>query len=93
MVDLKILTRLVVELQYRREGLWRQLLVMVVLKSGGGCRLFRSSTTVAVSVQVTEIAAMAIENWIHRFFEAMAKFEAENRQNLDLLPDKNIQTV
>lgn len=31
------------ELQYLREGLFKQLTVMILLRSGGGCKLFRSS--------------------------------------------------
>jgi hypothetical protein len=46
MVDLKISLRAAgEELQYLKEGLRRQLVVIVELKSGGGCKLARSSTT------------------------------------------------
>jgi len=44
MVDLKISLRSE-ELQYLKDGLWMQLFLMVVLKSGGGFKLLRSSTT------------------------------------------------
>ncbi|KDP34845.1 hypothetical protein JCGZ_09133 [Jatropha curcas] len=49
MVDLKIPSKSKgeEELQYLRSGLWRQLLDIVVLKSGGGFKFARSSTTVA----------------------------------------------
>ena len=41
------------ELQYLREGLWRQFFISVELKSGGGFKLARSSTTVAENVEET----------------------------------------
>lgn len=44
MVDLKISLRSE-ELQYLKEGLWMQLVLIVVSKSGGGFKLLRSSTT------------------------------------------------
>lgn len=72
MVDLKIWRRLV-ELQYLREGFWRQFFAMVELKSGGSCRLFRSSTTVAVNAVGIEIVAIAIIIWNLTFLEAMAE--------------------
>lgn len=52
MVDLKISFKSIgdEELQYLRDGLWMQLFMIVELKSGGGCKLLRSSTTVAESV-------------------------------------------
>lgn len=44
MVNLKISLRSE-ELQYLKEGLWMQLVLIVVSKSGGGFKLLRSSTT------------------------------------------------
>lgn len=44
MVDLKISLRSE-ELQYLKEGLWMQLVLIVVSKSGGSFKLLRSSTT------------------------------------------------
>lgn len=57
MVDLKISMRSKgeEELQYLREGLLRQLLLMVELKSEGGCKLLRSSTTEAERIRGGEI--------------------------------------
>lgn len=44
----------VVVAQYRRDGSFKQLEMMVALKSEGGCKLARSSTIVAVAVAVAE---------------------------------------
>lgn len=49
---LNISSRLMVgeEVQYLKDGFLRQLLMIVVLKSGGGCKFLRSCRTVAHNV-------------------------------------------
>lgn len=51
MVDLKISSKSIgEELQYLRDGVLKQLVWMVELKSGGGVKFFRSSITDGESV-------------------------------------------
>lgn len=94
-MDLKILRRLKgVELQYLREGLFRQLFVSVELKSEGGCRLSRSSTTVAANVEETEINDIAIKMCKMKFFTKMDAIEEICRGKREIsIYQTNIQTV
>lgn len=81
-------------LQYLREGLLRQLFVIVELKFGGGCRLLRSSTTVAVNVVGIEIEAIAVKMWKTRFFTEMDAIEEICRGKREIwIYQTNIQTV
>lgn len=57
MVDLKISLRSE-ELQYLKDGLWTQLFLIVVLKSGGGFKLLRSSTTDAECIARDKVNIM-----------------------------------
>ena len=60
MVNLKISARSRGEekLQYLKDGLWRQLVIIVELKSGGGCKLLRSSTTDAENITGDKVKIM-----------------------------------
>lgn len=95
MVDLKILRRLKgVELQYLREGLLRQLFVSVELKSEGGCRLSRSSTTVAANVEGNEIDEIAIKMCNIKLFTEMNAIEEICRGKREIwIYQTNIRTV